>query len=377
MSKGTQSLKNATLRFSSLPSNPSFERFVHHTISLVPENQSLIVTADKTVVDDAYKGLLKQRFVHDDRSVRKFMEEARSIRMKDFWEATKAKYAGLAGSTDVAVEKMDLPAICGNHRGDAREKWELQTYADFATKAEKRNAHVQFDQALMNDAFRTQVSRLLTVGKGKRPSAHSPGKPEKMMKRASIARNLNVKVPRIHPHQASYPTFLSDFASLNITQWRSAQLHKGEVNDWYAQGLRQTFPRDSLAVRSLLDKASSASGHIAWDASMSANAPKARPAQVILSNEVLQLNLPELSRHPSRAKNGKDRFDSQSYREFADAARKENGQVGFTKERMDDAFRHAASRTPKKPWAKKDKLSFDRMVLRCPGRESEEYWKGK
>ncbi|KAK4545828.1 hypothetical protein LTR36_002392 [Oleoguttula mirabilis] len=94
--------------------------------------------------------------------------------------------------------------------------------------------------------------------------------------------------------------------------------------------------------------------------------------QPVISAQVLQLNLPTLSKHPSR-ENGKDQFDEQSYQAFAEKAQKKNVNVAISRQTMDDAFRFAASRMP----GSSNSKAFEQMIARCLGRESEKYWKGR
>lgn len=70
-----------------------------------------------------------------------------------------------------------------------------------------------------------------------------------------IAGKLNIKVPKINPRHASYQQFLRDLAGLNYKH--SAQLQKNAIDEQYAESLKQTFPKDPIAIRQLLDEVTS------------------------------------------------------------------------------------------------------------------------
>lgn len=67
------------------------------------------------------------------------------------------------------------------------DSWSLQTYAEFAMKAEKRNSDVRFVRALMDSAFRYQVSKATPLAKGRRNGDFNPAKVETMLARVSVA----------------------------------------------------------------------------------------------------------------------------------------------------------------------------------------------
>jgi hypothetical protein len=81
--------------------------------------------------------------------------------------------------------------------------------------------------------------------------------------------------------------------------------------------------------------------------------------------DVSQLSLPGIARYQSR-ENGRDQFEGQNYRTFADKALKMNPDINFSPDQMDEAFRFVVHQIRKTRGVKK-LPEFDRMVTRVSG----------
>ena len=65
----------------------------------------------------------------------------------------------------VAIKDLKTPNIgraSAPGLSHTRDQLKRQTYAEFATKAEKRNPEIVFNQAVMDEAFRWQATQLLS-----------------------------------------------------------------------------------------------------------------------------------------------------------------------------------------------------------------------
>ncbi|KAI7302132.1 hypothetical protein KC315_g16260 [Hortaea werneckii] len=93
-------------------------------------------------------------------------------------------------------------------------------------------------------------------------------------------------------------------------------------------------------------------------------------ATASLTQQCLGLDLPQLG-YPSK-KNGRERFDEQTYSGFAEGLQKRNQHVVLTKALVDEAFRLAAYKIPKRIY---NMAYMQKMSDRCLGPESSKYWK--
>ncbi|KAK5130171.1 hypothetical protein LTR08_002425 [Meristemomyces frigidus] len=193
-----------------------------------------------------------------------------------------------------------------------------------------------------------------------------------------IARNVGLKIPRVHPTDASYRHFLNCLVNIAENKKQLPGLQKRDVDKQYGEALRQTFLKDEATVSSLLEQTTNAPGRKAWEEVVMVRMKvvmvrmKGRPPP---SADLLQLKLPAVSQ-PHTGQTTSDQLKVASYRDFADTVRQRNPDIEFTKERIDDAFRNAAPRNSIKGLGR-HKPAFDQMMSRCLGRESSSYWKGK
>ncbi|GAB1741764.1 hypothetical protein NU219Hw_g7173t1 [Hortaea werneckii] len=96
------------------------------------------------------------------------------------------------------------------------------------------------------------------------------------------------------------------------------------------------------------------------------------PVSAAWTEQCLALNLPQLS-HPTKTK-GREQFDWQTYSGFAENLQKRNQHVVLTKALVDEAFRLATSKIPKR---NSDMAYMQKMLDRCLGQESSKYWKNR
>jgi len=88
------------------------------------------------------------------------------------------------------VQRLKLPTVGSDPRnrrgkGTSNDQWVFQSYADFASKAEKRNSEVEFDKTLMDVAFRYQVNKVVPLSPKKRAGPNGGPSLEKMLTRVS------------------------------------------------------------------------------------------------------------------------------------------------------------------------------------------------
>ena len=95
---------------------------------------------------------------------------------------------------DDDVQSLSLPNICDHHNNRRIDIFSLQTYRDFASKAERRNPEVTFDRSKMDRAFDFTAKRLLTKAKGTiRPLQ---GEFNRMMSRVRLS--FALRYPVVH-----------------------------------------------------------------------------------------------------------------------------------------------------------------------------------
>ncbi|KAK3642930.1 hypothetical protein LTR56_010527 [Elasticomyces elasticus] len=103
------------------------------------------------------------------------------------------------------------------------------------------------------------------------------------------------------------------------------------------------------------------------------------PADVaVADSDVRHLSLPEIgtdTRYSGGHGTRSSTWERQTYETFASRTRKLNPSAKFTKVLMDDSFRFAVSRVSKSALAKsREAAGVERMMKRCLGKESDQYW---
>lgn len=83
------------------------------------------------------------------------------------------------------MQSLSLPEIGRHHKSDNKNPFAWQTYADFASKAEKKNPDVAFDRKKMDQAFEFTARQLLSPGQGRNRSSFKDL--DKMMARVGVS----------------------------------------------------------------------------------------------------------------------------------------------------------------------------------------------
>lgn len=79
----TKLVTKSALRFPGLDSPPNHHAFIHNFVKFV-ENRKMLPTLDRSAVNDAYVNQLRQRYKHDDTSIRKYREEVKTMSNSDW-----------------------------------------------------------------------------------------------------------------------------------------------------------------------------------------------------------------------------------------------------------------------------------------------------
>ncbi|KAK5739695.1 hypothetical protein LTR17_005179 [Elasticomyces elasticus] len=178
-----------------------------------------------------------------------------------------------------------------------------------------------------------------------------------------------------------YQSFLKNCIRMYPSPRAFAGLKKDELDDKYESLLRERLGdirSEHTIEQYLADTRSRQSQHI-WEAAQ-AQIPQA----TLLSANVQDLNLSTMGTNPNHS-GGRgslnENWERQTYEQFARKTRKMNPGVMFNKNMMDDAFRLVASKATKLSKSKKhsslNPAELERMMKRCLGVESDEYWAGQ
>ncbi|KAK4893972.1 hypothetical protein LTR27_007778 [Elasticomyces elasticus] len=197
-----------------------------------------------------------------------------------------------------------------------------------------------------------------------------------MPPRVSLPPKASLRYPALSD-PPSYKGFLVTLSSLPENRRALPALDKSAVDGSFESLLRKRFVHDESAVVRHMQIARNQESQQWWDKIRSGSIQLY--GNYIASPEVTDLRLPNLGQHiknaigPGRAN---EYLDRQTYKDFADKAIKDNPTVTFTKQVMDDAFHHGASRTAKshKVGATSNPAEMQKMLKRCLGKESDQYW---
>lgn len=118
----------------------------------------------------------------------------RSKAATKLWESLKARYSAKqpgASESQVlseGVERFRLPAVGQHHKAQSdgkskNERWSLQTYKDFASKAERLNPDVTFTKQLMDDTFQRAILVATRFGRTTKKSGVSTAEINKVLGR--------------------------------------------------------------------------------------------------------------------------------------------------------------------------------------------------
>ncbi|KAK5735080.1 hypothetical protein LTR17_008416 [Elasticomyces elasticus] len=176
----------------------------------------------------------------------------------------------------------------------------------------------------------------------------------------------------------SYQSFFKTFVKMYPSPRAFAGLKKKELDDKYESLLRERLgdiTSENTIEQYLADTRTRKSQQM-WEA-VQAQIPQAD----LLSPNVQNLNLSTMGTNPNHS-GGRgslnENWERQTYEQFARKTRKMNPGVVFNKNMMDDAFRLVASKATKLSKSKKhsslNPAELERMMKRCLGDESDEYW---
>ncbi|KAF7191760.1 hypothetical protein HII31_06805 [Pseudocercospora fuligena] len=171
---------------------PSYESYLNTVAKLKGGNKVALSAIGKSAFDREYAAKLQQQYGHDEKLVRKHLEQTNTKAAKELWErVTRRRNEALKIPSMLAdgVEHLKLPSL-GSHiknaagAGRKNDRWSRQTYQDFARKCEKDNAQVVFTKQMMDDALR-RAAFLITRG-GQKTFVDSADV-EKMLARESVS----------------------------------------------------------------------------------------------------------------------------------------------------------------------------------------------
>ncbi|KAK5677163.1 hypothetical protein LTS10_010352 [Elasticomyces elasticus] len=175
-----------------------------------------------------------------------------------------------------------------------------------------------------------------------------------------------------------YQSFLKTFIRMYPSPRAFAGLSKDELDNKYESLLRDRLGdiRSEHTIEQYLADTRTRQSQQIWDA-----AQAQFPQAILLSPNVQNLNLSTMGTNPNHS-GGRgslnENWERQTYEQFARKTRKMNPGVVFSKDMMDDAFRLVASRATKLSKSKKhpslNPAELERMMKRCLGDESDEYW---
>ncbi|KAK5677159.1 hypothetical protein LTS10_010348 [Elasticomyces elasticus] len=198
-----------------------------------------------------------------------------------------------------------------------------------------------------------------------------------MPPRVRLTPKTSVRFPGLNS-PPNYKSFLENFSALPENKRALPALDKNDIDQQYEALLRKKFQHeDDKEVSRHMQIVRSEEGQRHWERIKTAGIQAY--GSYIVSPEVTDLRLPALGQHiknatgPGRAN---DHLDRQTYKDFADKAMKDNPTVTFTKQIMDDAFRHGGSKLDKahKVGSNLNPAGVAKMLKRCLGKESDQYW---
>jgi len=191
----------ASMVFPKRLSEPGYKSFLSEISAVTTGNRRTLAMVEKEVVDKEYERLLRARYSHDEKIIRRGLEEvssgsicslyhssidieaqARSKASKERYRDLQKLYALPPKPSDTAgdVAHLSLPKI-GRKHGSTEDVFDQQKYADFAVKAERKNPTFAFTKDSMDAAFKLEAAQA-------HKSRHStpPGQFDRMMNRVSV-----------------------------------------------------------------------------------------------------------------------------------------------------------------------------------------------
>ncbi|GAB7327664.1 hypothetical protein MBLNU13_g11496t1 [Cladosporium sp. NU13] len=166
-----------------------------------------------------------------------------------------------------------------------------------------------------------------------------------------------IKVPRLQTPPL-YTHWLKHLLAIPHNKKATEAWQKADVDLFYRELAIQQFKKDDESLKIAFAERDSQASEKLWRLFV----PQST-AHNALTEQAAKLRLPRL-----------DAWDTQTYRDFADQAQRQNPCVPFTKDLMDETFRRAVSALPKAA-VRAQGTRPESMITRCLGKESKEYWK--
>ncbi|KAK5677160.1 hypothetical protein LTS10_010349 [Elasticomyces elasticus] len=201
-----------------------------------------------------------------------------------------------------------------------------------------------------------------------------------MAPRFVLPAKVSFRLPVKLRDQPSYIGFLKDFAKFPENKKTLAAIEKQDLDKEYESLLRKRFPDEESTVRRHMELSRTSEARTLWDRLKDLQTTHGGPAASYLASaEVASLTMPALvrDRMGETSKGSSDKWNRQSYQAFADKLVKQNSGVEITKQIADDALRFAVSSivsTSTKAPAGQNSGEMDKMLKRCLGKESDQYW---
>ncbi|KAK5706044.1 hypothetical protein LTR97_001030 [Elasticomyces elasticus] len=177
--------KLASLRFSPLGPNSRYHVFVADFFRLQQEPEALSLLKKETL-DQAYEGLLRERYENDSTALARYLSVPPSPRAHVEWDSALAASRPKDLNAPPLVYQIDRYSGGGGKTGSQKAEVGRQTYQSFADKTRKINPGVVFDKKVMDSTFESTVLRVarLTREKGK-PNNSRDTELNRMLKRVS------------------------------------------------------------------------------------------------------------------------------------------------------------------------------------------------
>ncbi|KAK5739697.1 hypothetical protein LTR17_005181 [Elasticomyces elasticus] len=175
--------KLASLRFPPLGPNSRYHVFVADFFRLQQEPEALSLLKKETL-DQAYEGLLRERYKNDSTAFARYLADPASSRAHSEWHSALAASRLKDLKAPPLVYQIDRYSGGGGKTGSQKAEVGRQTYQSFADKTRKINPGVVFDKKLMDSTFESTVSRVARLSREKgKPNNSRDTELNKMLKR--------------------------------------------------------------------------------------------------------------------------------------------------------------------------------------------------
>ncbi|KAK5735081.1 hypothetical protein LTR17_008417 [Elasticomyces elasticus] len=175
--------KLASLRFPPLRGNSRYHLFVADFFRLQQEPEALSLVK-KEALDQAYEGLLRERYKNDSTALARYLSDPPSPRAHIEWDSALAASRLKDLKVPQLMYQIDRYSGGGGKTGSQKAEVGRQTYHSFADKTRKINSGVVFDKRLMDSTFESTVLRVARLSREKgKPNISPETELNKMLKR--------------------------------------------------------------------------------------------------------------------------------------------------------------------------------------------------